>query len=49
MTIQQRKSENSEVSGTGYSNDLLKNLQGATAISEYIETNTELKKVHAAV
>lgn len=45
MTIQQRKSENSEVTGNGYSNDLLKNLQGATAISEYEEINTELKKV----
>ena len=45
MTIQQRKSENSEVTGNGYSNDLLKNLQGATAIAEYIEVNTELKKV----
>lgn len=45
MTVQQRKSEHSEVTGTGYSNDLLKNLQGATAISEYVEVNTELKKV----
>ena len=45
MTIQQRKSENSEVTGNGFSNDLLKNLQGATAISEYEEVNTELKKV----
>ncbi|WP_142786380.1 SusC/RagA family TonB-linked outer membrane protein [Changchengzhania lutea] len=45
MTIQQRKSENSEVTGNGFSNDLLKNLQGATAIAEYLESNTELKKV----
>ena len=45
MTIQQRKSENSEVTGNGFSNDLLKNLQGATAIAEYEEVNTELKKV----
>ncbi len=45
MTIQQRKSENSEVTGNGYTNDLLKNLQGATAIAEYEEINTELKKV----
>ena len=45
MTIQQRKSENSEVTGNGYTNDLLKNLQGATQIAEYAEVNTELKKV----
>jgi TonB-linked SusC/RagA family outer membrane protein len=45
FTVQQRKSENSEVTGNGYTNDLLKNLQGATAISEYEEINTELKKV----
>ncbi|RIA10772.1 TonB-linked SusC/RagA family outer membrane protein [Flavobacteriaceae bacterium MAR_2010_72] len=45
LTVQQRKSENSEISGTGFSNDLLKNLQGATAISEYFETNSELKKI----
>ncbi|MEB8346136.1 TonB-dependent receptor [Flavobacteriaceae bacterium KMM 6898] len=45
MTIQQRKRENSDVTGNGYSNDLLKNLQGATAISEYSEFNTELKKI----
>ena len=45
MTVQQRKSENSDISGNGFTNDLLKNLQGATAISEYEEINTELKKV----
>lgn len=45
LTVQQRKSENSDVSGTGFSNDLLKNLEGATAISEYSEVNTELKKI----
>lgn len=45
MTIQQRKSENSDITGNGYSNDLLPNLQGATAISEYGEVNTELRKV----
>tara|TARA_R110002012_G_scaffold321944_1_gene552626 strand:+ start:78243 stop:81344 length:3102 start_codon:yes stop_codon:yes gene_type:complete len=44
-TVQQRKSENSEVTGTGYTNDLLKNLQGATTIGEFVETNTELRKV----
>ena len=45
ITIQQRKSENSDITGNGYSNDLLKNLQGATAISEYEEINTEQKKL----
>ena len=45
LTLQQRKSENSEVTGNGYTNDLLPNLQGATAISEYEEINTELKKI----
>ncbi|SMC74706.1 SusC/RagA family TonB-linked outer membrane protein [Cellulophaga tyrosinoxydans] len=45
MTIQQRKRENSDVTGTGYTNDLLKNLQGATQIGEFSEFNTELKKV----
>ena len=45
MTIQQRTSENSDVTGSGYSNDLLKNLQGATAVGEFSELNTELKKL----
>ncbi len=45
MTIQQRKSENSDITGNGYTSDLLKNLQGATAIAEYEEINTELKKM----
>ena len=45
MTIQQRKSENSDITGNGFSNDLLKNLSGATAISEYVEVNTQLKKL----
>ena len=45
LTVQQRKSENSDFTGNGYSNDLLKNLQGATAIAEYAEINTELKKI----
>ncbi|WP_445748513.1 SusC/RagA family TonB-linked outer membrane protein [Polaribacter sp.] len=45
VTIQQRKSEESQVTGNGYSNDLLKNLMGATAIAEYIETNSELRKL----
>ncbi|WP_204346809.1 SusC/RagA family TonB-linked outer membrane protein [Psychroserpens algicola] len=45
LTVQQRKSEDSDITGNGYSNDLLPNLQGATSISEYGEINTELKKV----
>ncbi len=44
-TIQARKSENSIVEGTGYSNDLLKNLQGATTISEFEEINVLRKKI----
>ena len=45
MTVQQRKSEETITVGNGYSNDLLKNLQGATAIASFSDTNTELKKV----
>lgn len=45
FTVQQRKSEETITIGNGYSNDLLKNLQGATAILNYSDTNTELKKV----
>ena len=45
VTIQQRTSENSTITGTGYSNDLLKNLQGATSISGFEEINTVLRKV----
>jgi len=45
MTVQQRKSEESIATGSGYSNDLLKNFQGATLIDNPIEINTELKKV----
>lgn len=44
-TIQQRKSENSQVIGNGFTNDLLPNLQGATAIASFSEINTELKKL----
>lgn len=45
VTIQRRTSENSTITGNGYSNDLLKNLQGATAIGAYQETNIERKKL----
>ncbi|GAA0739504.1 TonB-dependent receptor [Gaetbulibacter jejuensis] len=44
-TIQKRRTENSEVLGTGYSNDLLKNLQGATQITEFEEYNIERRKI----
>ncbi len=44
-TIQKRRSENSLVQGTGYTNDLLKNLQGATSISEFEEINIEQNKI----
>ena len=44
-TFQRRQSENSEVEGTGYSNDLLKNLQGATTISEFEEVSIEKNKI----
>lgn len=44
-TIQKRKSENSVIQGTGYSNDLLKNLQGATSVSEFEEINAEKNKI----
>ncbi|APY00964.1 SusC/RagA family TonB-linked outer membrane protein [Lacinutrix venerupis] len=46
MTIQHRKAEISQVEGSGYNNDLLKNINGAdptTVVSE--EINTERKKV----
>ena len=44
-TFQKRASENSTVSGSGYTNDLLKNLQGATIISAYQELNFEKRKI----
>ena len=44
-TIQQRISEESIATGSGFSNDLLKNFQGATLVDIPIETNTELKKL----
>lgn len=45
ITIQRRTSNTSEIIGNGFSNDLLKNLQGATQIAEFEEVNTELKKI----
>ena len=44
-TFQKRQSENSVVEGTGFSNDLLKNLQGATSVSEFEEINIEKNKI----
>tara|TARA_Y100001980_G_C14556856_1_gene351477 strand:- start:46742 stop:49804 length:3063 start_codon:yes stop_codon:yes gene_type:complete len=45
VTIQRRTSNISEVTGVGYTNDLLPNLEGATQISEPGEINTELRKL----
>ncbi len=44
-TFQRRQFENSVIEGTGYSNDLLKNLQGATTVSEFEEVNVEKNKI----
>ncbi len=45
LTVQQRKSRNSDVTGNGFTNDFLPNLQGATAISEFEEIKTNRKKI----
>lgn len=44
-TFQRRQAENSNISGSGFTNDLLKNLQGATIVSEFEEVNFEKNKV----
>ena len=44
-TFQRRASEHSQVDASGYSNDLLKNLQGATVVSSVQETNVEKNKI----
>ena len=44
-TFQKRQVENSVIDGTGYANDLLKNLQGATLVSEFQEINYEKNKI----
>ncbi|KKN96524.1 hypothetical protein LCGC14_0165690 [marine sediment metagenome] len=44
-TIQKRTSEESITTGSGFSNDLLKNFQGATLVDLPTEINTELKKL----
>ncbi|PCJ96068.1 MAG: SusC/RagA family TonB-linked outer membrane protein [Flavobacteriaceae bacterium] len=45
MTVQKRRSEESITTGSGFSNDLLKNFQGATLVDLPSEINTELKKL----
>ena len=45
VTIQKRKGETSQIVGTGYSNDLLKNLQGATTVVSEGEYNIEKNKI----
>ncbi|MEP0987160.1 TonB-dependent receptor [Ekhidna sp.] len=45
VTIQQRRNNISEVTGVGYTNDLLKNLEGATLITEPAEINSQYNKV----
>ncbi len=44
-TFQRRSAENSNISGSGFTNDLLKNLQGATIVSEFEEVNFEKNKI----
>lgn len=45
VTIQRRSTENSSITGNGYTNDLLKNLEGATAIASFDEYNILRRKV----
>ena len=47
LTVQKRTDEISTVNGSGYSNDLLKNLQGATIITKPVdaEINLIIKKI----
>lgn len=45
FTVQKRNTETSQIVGTGYSNDLLKNLQGATTIVSEGETNINRSKI----
>jgi len=45
MTFQKRKYETSQIVGTGYANDLLKNLQGATTVVSEGEYNIEKNKI----
>jgi TonB-linked SusC/RagA family outer membrane protein len=45
FTVQKRKEEISQITGTGFSNDLLKNLQGATTIVNNGELNIVKNKI----
>lgn len=45
LTIQERQRDNSTVTGIGYTNDLLRNLQGATSISDFEEISIQRRKV----
>jgi TonB-linked SusC/RagA family outer membrane protein len=45
VTIQKRRWETSQIKGTGYANDLLKNLQGATTVVSEGEVNIEKNKI----
>lgn len=45
VTVQKRKYEESIVTGRGFSNDLLKNLEGASVVDLPIELNSERNKI----
>ncbi len=45
LTIQERITDYNEVVGTGYSNDLLKNLAGATSVSQQVENRLVSRKI----
>ncbi|TVZ57324.1 TonB-linked SusC/RagA family outer membrane protein [Lutibacter sp. Hel_I_33_5] len=45
VTVQKRKNEVSQITGTGYTNDLLKNLQGATTLVSNGEFNIVQNKI----
>lgn len=45
LTVQKRISEDSQITGRGFSNDLLKNLEGATVVDLPLELNSERNKI----
>ncbi|UII31628.1 TonB-dependent receptor [Fulvivirga ulvae] len=45
LTVQERTTEYNEVVGTGYSSDLLKNLSGATSVSQQVENKLVRRKI----
>ena len=45
LTLQHRNIKNSDIVGSGFTNDLLPNLQGATQIDEFLELETERNKI----